>query len=56
MFWFVGMICCLLSFWCFGEEQSVCICTSVFEENVLVSLLFLSVIVDLKMGDDEQDD
>lgn len=26
MFWFVGMICCLLSFRCLGEEQSVCVC------------------------------
>lgn len=26
VFWFVGMICCLLSFRYFGEEQSVHVC------------------------------
>lgn len=37
MFWFVGMICCLLSFWYFEEEQSVCICMCFEEEYISFS-------------------
>ena len=53
VFWFVGMICCLLSFWYFGEEQSMHVC--VFWEG-MSCFLCVSGLSLLSWRWEEQDD